>query len=342
MKRMSSLFSDTADRIFAAAGSHRDSDFDVSVWSAIEEVGLDWLLLREEAGGAGDAFEDAVASARSFGAHAPVIPFVETLVANWCLDQAGLDVPSGAKSVLVPLPNEAMFGTSPSTGVTFNWVLPETKLVTVAAAGVDRSVVTLVEVRPSGANRSNLAGEPFLVGSLAEFASLPGSKGHMAKGSGHVLALLATMKAAAIVGSLETALAMTIDYANVRKQFGRRIGAFQAVQHMIARMSEETAAAAAALEKAARSLGRSNGLFAAAIAKARASDAAGPVAAMAHQCHGAIGFTREHALHRFTTRALSWRDDAGDADYWHGRIGAAVLRIGSGGVWGGITEGSLM
>ncbi len=342
MTRLSHLFRETADRVFADARSRQDDGFDAAMWSATEQAGLDRLLLREEMGGAGDAFEEAIGLARSFGAHAPAIPFVETVVANWCLDRAGLDVPEGPKAMLLALPQSPKPGGSSAGRVTINWALPEARLVTVAADALDGSLIRLIDGGPQGDARSNLAGEPVCVASLAEVATSPGREGRMAEKPDDVFALLAAMKAAAIVGALETVLAMTIDYANVRQQFGRRIGAFQAIQHMIARMAEESAAAAAATEKAARSLGRANGLFAAAIAKARASDAAAPVAAMAHQCYGAIGFTREHALHRFTTRALSWRDDAGNADYWHGRLGTAALRAGSGGLWSGMTEGSLM
>jgi acyl-CoA dehydrogenase len=344
MTRLSHLFKETADRVFADARSRQDDGFDAAIWSATEQAGLQRLLLREETGGAGDAFEEAAGLARSFGAHAPAIPFVESVVANWCLDRAGLEVPEGPKAVFLSTPQTIKFATGRSLAprVTINWALPNARLVVVAAHPIDGSLIRLIDGRPQGEARSNLAGEPVCTTFLSQVSDLPGRDGHMAAKPDDVLALLATMKAAAIVGALETILAMTIDYANVRQQFGRRIGAFQAIQHMIARMAAETAAAAAATEKAARSIGRDNGLFAAAIAKARASDAAAPVAALAHQCYGAIGFTREHALHRFTTRVLGWRDDAGDADYWHGRIGAAALRLGSSGLWGGMTEGALM
>src|SRR5690606_29946081 len=116
------------------------------------------------------------------------------------------------------------------------------------------------------------------------------------------LALAATLEAAAMIGALEQCCALSIEHANTRMQFGRQIGRFQAIQAHIARMASEAAAARAAVEHAAKALGQPGSLYWAAIAKSRASEAAGKAAAHAHQVHGAIGFTREYALQRHTRR----------------------------------------
>ena len=68
-------------------------------------------------------------------------------------------------------------------------------------------------------------------------------------------------------------------------------------------------------------------------------EAAGKVAACAHQIHGAIGFTSEHALHRFTRRLWAWREQGGSDGYWYDRIGRAALAAGRDGLWPGITNG---
>ena len=64
----------------------------------------------------------------------------------------------------------------------------------------------------------------------------------------------------------------------------------------------------------------------AAAAKIRCSEAAEKGAAIAHQVHGAIGFTIEHILHRYSLRALAWRDDFGSESYWAGRTRQAGRR----------------
>jgi acyl-CoA dehydrogenase len=91
----------------------------------------------------------------------------------------------------------------------------------------------------------------------------------------------------------------------------------------------------AALEAAAAAIesGSDGAAFAVAAAKARASAAAAPACAIAHQLHAAIGFTREHVLHRFTRRLWAWRDEAGSESHWWQRAGEQVLAAGGAGLW---------
>jgi acyl-CoA dehydrogenase len=49
--------------------------------------------------------------------------------------------------------------------------------------------------------------------------------------------------------------------------------------------------------------------------------------------HGAIGFTQEHVLHRYTLRLLSWRDDFGDESHWAARLGDLIVRNGADQFW---------
>src|SRR5207247_8838313 len=68
-------------------------------------------------------------------------------------------------------------------------------------------------------------------------------------------------------------------------------------------------------------------------AKVRCSEAAEKAAAIAHQVHGAIGFTIEHILHRYTLRALAWRDDFGSESYWAVELGKLVAARGADELW---------
>ena len=119
---------------------------------------------------------------------------------------------------------------------------------------------------------------------------------------------------------------MTVRYANERVAFERPIAKFQAVQHNLARLAGEVAAAMTAAHSAADAIARGGAFddaifLEAAAAKIRSAEAAQEGAAIAHQVHGAIGFTSEHILHRYTLRMLAWRDDFGNESYWAAALG---------------------
>ena len=92
--------------------------------------------------------------------------------------------------------------------------------------------------------------------------------------------------------------------------------------------AEEVAASRAALDWAAAELEAGGGTVAAAVAKARSADAAGRVAAVVHQVHGAIGFTAEHALHRSSRVLWRWRERWGDEHDWNAVLGGLALSGG--------------
>ena len=71
----------------------------------------------------------------------------------------------------------------------------------------------------------------------------------------------------------------------------------------------------------------------AAAAKIRCSEAAEKGGGIAHQVHGAIGFTIEHILHRYSLRALAWRDDFGSESYWAVELGKLVANRGADELW---------
>ena len=137
-----------------------------------------------------------------------------------------------------------------------------------------------------------------------------------------------------IAGALEKILEQSVEWALDRSQFGRAIAKFQAVQHNLAVLAGEVAAAGAAADLAAEACaGEQPDPAAVAIAKVRGGEAAGSGAAIAHQVHGAMGFTYEHTLHHATRRLWSWREEFGNETVWATRLGrmvAAQAPTGSG------------
>ncbi|HVT68424.1 MAG TPA: acyl-CoA dehydrogenase family protein, partial [Trebonia sp.] len=161
----------------------------------------------------------------------------------------------------------------------------------------------------------------------------------------------ALARAALTAGAAGRALELSVAYAGERVQFGRPIGRFQAVQQHLAAMAGEVllarvaaGAAAVALDAdvalaggagsgGAGSVSGAGAEVAVAAAKTVAGQAAGQVAALAHQVHGAIGFTEEHALRHSTTRLWAWRDEDGNEQRWSAALGQQALAAGSSGLW---------
>jgi acyl-CoA dehydrogenase len=131
-----------------------------------------------------------------------------------------------------------------------------------------------------------------------------------------------------------------VQYAGERTQFGRPIGKFQAIQQQLAEAAGHLAASEAACARAAAEVDGRNFLFFAAVAKSRAGEAAGKVAEICHQVHGAMGFTKEHSLHFATRRLWSWRDEFGGEAYWQEIIGRAVCAGGGAALWPRLTARS--
>jgi acyl-CoA dehydrogenase len=143
-----------------------------------------------------------------------------------------------------------------------------------------------------------------------------------------------------LAAALEQVLAWTVQYAGERQQFGRPLGKFQAIQMELAEMAGEVTAVTALTDAAVQALARSSADFvlAAAAAKVRAGSAVEVVARLAHQVHGAIGFTQEHKLHHLTRRLWSWRDEAGSELAWSRVLGAGLLADGGDGLWPALTR----
>ena len=132
---------------------------------------------------------------------------------------------------------------------------------------------------------------------------------------------------------MERILDLTLSYANEREQFGRPIAKFQAIQHNLAILAGEVAAAVRAGDAGIAALSTSRQRLEIASSKARVNEAAGVVAEIAHQVHGAMGFTHEHQLHHFTRRVWAWREEFGNEIYWRQELGQHIAGLGPDGVW---------
>ena len=314
------------------------------LWRALEEGGLTLPLVPEEAGGAGGVWADAHVVVRAAGKHAAPVPLAETILGSWLLAQARLEVPLGPLTVAPVREGEPLRLTQSGgawqlsgtvTGVPWGGAAGHVVVV----AEVDGApMVALVRQGAAQVTRDrNLALEPrdtLVFNAAPVVAAAPGGP---RVGADAVLVHGAMVRAAQMAGSLESLLEQSVRYATERKQFGRLIGSFQAIQHNLAILAGHVAAAGSAGEYAFRAADRGEPSFEAAVAKVRAGEAAGIGAGIAHQAHGAIGFTYEHSLHFSTRRLWSWRAEFGSESRWAQRLGRQVAARGADRLWSELT-----
>nr|WP_211105727.1 acyl-CoA dehydrogenase family protein [Azospirillum melinis] len=350
----SQILVDTATRLFeeqftarqrvtAESGQWLDAQ-----WQAVEDMGLPLALVPEEAGGFGLPVVEALDLIRLVGAFAVPLPLAETMLANRILANAGLELPGGPLTLAPVRPEDRLTLVRRDGG----WLLSGTAhrvpwgrvAATVVLARCDdpcddagqdgQSFAALVPAGQAGtAPDVNLANEPR--DSLRFETLLPAESVAPSPGiaPAELHALGAAVRSIAMAGALGRVLAMTTAYANERSQFGRPIGKFQAIQQHLAVLAGQAAAARAAGDIAAEAVAQGGALLPIAAAKLRCGEAAGVAAAIAHQVHGAMGFTHEHSLHFFTKRLWSWRDEFGGEGEWGRLIGREVARAGADGLW---------
>ncbi|MFL5270068.1 MAG: acyl-CoA dehydrogenase family protein [Stellaceae bacterium] len=326
------LFGDLVTPEVAAAAEQ--GGWPYRLWQAVEAAGYPDVLAEGFGGMA-----EAVTVLRAAGHHAAPIPLAETMLARWLCATCGVEAPAGALTIGPVEPGDrldiAEAAMSGHAGY-IPWGCAAAAVVLIAGN-------KLLVVEQKAANFTpgrNLAGEPRDHLDAVE----PGGRSSPLPGAidiGLVQRFGALFRAAQMAGAMEAALAMSTRYANDRVQFGRPIAKFQAIQQQLVLLAEQAAAATVAVESAAIAVAadRPSSVLAVAAAKIRAGEAAGEAAEIAHQVHGAIGFTHEHSLHRLTRRLWSWRDEFGTESHWSRELGREVMAAGPDALWPMITTG---
>jgi acyl-CoA dehydrogenase len=301
--------------------------FPDALWAAVDGIGLTRCLVPEQDGGSGLPLASAMRALKRTAHHALPLPVAESLIASRMLLAAGLAVPQGISSV-------AQRG---SDGLLARVAWGEQVDQLVVVETIDgASCVSIYAGKPRVVHSArNLAGEPRPT--LASETMQRIASAELPQANELLQRYGALARSAQMSGALERALQLALQYANERVQFGRPIGKFQAVQHMLAVQASHAAAASAAFEGALDGGDAHPAELPVAIAKARISEAAGQGADIAHQVHGAMGFTREHQLHHVTRRLYAWRDEYGNEVFWQRRVGRIVAAAGADALWPTLT-----
>lgn len=334
----------TVDRIFdehcprQVRESAEAGAWPAALWQALEEVGLTCAALPEAAGGSGLDYDDAMLALRRSAYHAAPVPLAETMLAGRLLAAAGIAVPPGALTVAPVRAGDQLALTQGASGVTLSgraqrvpWGDLCAHAVVAGELGGKGMVGLVATARAARGVEKNLAGEPR---ALLEFEATPLiACAPLDDARARLEAEGALLRSVQMTGALERTLEYALQYANERIQFGRPIAKFQAIQHMLAQLAGQVAAASAAVDAAVGASSLAPDAFAVAVAKSRAGEAAGKGAEIAHQVHGAMGYTREHNLHYGTRRLWSWRDEFGNEAHWQSRLGRAVAAQGAEALW---------
>ncbi len=236
------------------------------LWQAVEELGPGQLLAPEAEGGAGGDWVDACALLERAAARCAPLPIAQTLLAGWLRSRVGLAPAAGPAAVAfttAPLDALRTAGRADLTeadGPVVPWAEQASHVALLGAD--DAGTAQLLWLPRACVHLRAVAGGTWP-------AARVGSTGiplHEAAGASptqawcialpglslaEVRARAALLSAAQIAGALGQLLEMTVTYTSERVQFGRSIGQFQAVQHQLAQLAEEAAAARVAVQAAA-------------------------------------------------------------------------------------------
>jgi acyl-CoA dehydrogenase len=286
------------------------------VWDAVADAGFASLSELPLA--------DALAVVTVAGEHAAPVPLAEAALAGWLVGEPV----SGPVSVSPGGDLRLEDGRLSGTAVRVPWGHAVERILALVDG---QAVVVPVASAARVERRTNLAGEPrdTLFFERAEPEDARGAACDLSERG-------ALTRAALMAGALAAMARLTVAYAGERRQFGRSIAAFQAVQQHLVTIVQEASLAGAAVEAAARVAGS----FEIAAAKTVASLAALSATRAAHQVHGAIGMTQEYRLHHFSRRLWAWRDEYGDEQYWAARLGSDTTAAGADNLYPAITGGS--
>ena len=322
-----------------------ETAYDAALWTKMAEQGFTGIIFPEEFGGLGLGKVELILLMEEMGYALLPGPFFSTVVlAGSVLDACGnaeqkkkylepICQGKARATVAMVLDNSAKPDPEDGRVTLANGKVTGRKLFVPDAAVADFIVI----VTSSGAFVADRKAPGIKISSMnamdetrklyvVEFNNTPAEK---LAGSGwmHAMHLATAALVAEMVGGMQRTLDITVQYAKTRKQFGKPIGSFQAVQHKCADMYLETESSRSAAYYAAWALqeGAPDADVAVSIAKMYASDACRNVGNNGIQVHGGMGFTWENDLHLYYRRAKASETMLGDAAFHRERIARLVI-----------------
>jgi len=322
-----------------------DTAYDADLWSKLTEQGYTGIIFPEEYGGVGLGKIELMLLMEEAGRALLPGPFFSTVVLAGSVLHA-VATPAHKKQYLAPICRGEVRATVALVEDSANWDLKSIEMnatsgkltgekffVPDAAIAdflivVARDGVFVVNSKARGLKISPMHGMD-LTRKLyvVEFSDTPAEKIAVNSGLSRAFDIATAALAAELVGGMQRTLDITVEYAKTRKQFGKPIGMFQAVQHQCADMYLETESSRSAVYYAGWALEENSpdASTAVSIAKMYASDAARTVGNRGIQIHGGMGFTWENDVHLYYRRAKASETAFGDATFHRERIACTVI-----------------
>jgi alkylation response protein AidB-like acyl-CoA dehydrogenase len=347
------ILKDTARKFFAGESPiaavrksmETDTANDAALWIKLAEQGFTGIIVPEEFGGMGLGKVELVLLMEEAGYALLPGPFFSTVaLAGSVIEACGSpeqkkkylgSIAAGQARSTVALVEAA--GSWDTENLKINAAgnkLTGTKLFVTDAAVADfivvisRDGIFVVDAKAPGLhiepmNGMDLARKIYSV----EFKNTPAEMLGNSGGLAGALNVATAALCAEMTGGMQRALELTVAYAKTRKQFGKPIGIFQAVQHLCADMYLETESSRSATYYTAWALEENtpDAAVSVSVAKMYASDAARNVGNRGIQVHGGMGFTWENDIHLYYRRAKASETMLGDATFHRERIARLVI-----------------
>jgi alkylation response protein AidB-like acyl-CoA dehydrogenase len=326
-----------------------DTAYHAVLWAKMAEQGYTGIIFPEEYGGVGLGKVELILLMEEAGRALLPGPFFSTVALAGAVIDA-VASPEQKKKYLAPICSGEARSTVALLEASASWDPADARIAVakerltgeklfVPDAAVANSIIVVardgvfaVDARSPGIGIQPMEG---MDGTRklysVRFNNTPAERLGNAAGLGRGLDVATAALVAEMVGGMQRTLDKTVEYAKVRKQFGKPIGSFQAVQHQCADMYLETESARSAAYYAAWALEENAPDAAVAVSNAKmyASDAGRTVGSRGIQIHGGMGFTWESDLHLYYRRAKASETALGDATFHRERIARLVIDAGT-------------
>lgn len=328
-----------------------DTAHDERLWRSMTEQGWPGIITPEEFGGMGLGLVELAVAMEEMGRALVPGPYLATLLAAGAIEASANDaarskylreIAAGRKASLALLEESASWdpdavqmplqGTQLRGRKLFVSDAAVADLLVCAARSGSELVLAMVESGAPGLSFRSTPGID-LTRRLYEVTFAGVEAAVIATGDPARSALDRALDVATVglvaemVGGMQRVLEIAVEYAKTRKQFGKPIGQYQAVQHMCADMLVWTESSRSAAYYAAWALNEQlpEAPAAVSVAKAYASDACREVGNRGIQVQGGMGFTWENDVHLYFRRAKASEICFGDATYHRERIARIVI-----------------